>query len=687
MKKSIWRKGIVLVIVVLFIGASVISSNVSMRENKNVHSIVNQNEKSIIQAWWDYDWNCRRNITINHNYIDTPLSNFPVLVVINSTIGAKCDDGNSIRFLSTDNTIEYNYEIELWNTSGDSYVWVNVTSISNTADTTFLMYYNNSVASDNQNPSGVWDSHYLAVWHFHDANANIADSTKYGRDSLSVGGNPTYQQTGKAGYCIDFDGTGDYFVIPENFSIFLNGDFTIETLVNTDATDHGTLNFIIDFRGENDHAIGYVDTGGDDVFKYGFRKHPDSTWYYLNMLHNPNIDTWYNLVIAYDNDGDAQAYVDGSATSNCNACSIDTIDMTSSIAEHFSGTSPQGYEWDGKIDEIRVSNINRNTSWISASFHTQNQTTGFITFGNEELANYPPIADFTYTPTNPIQTDIIQFTDTSIDPDGNITTWSWDFGDGNTSTLQNPTHIYGDWGTYTVTLNVTDDGGKTDETSQLIFVANSEPTAYFTYTPPNPKANETIYFTDASTDIDGIIVSWFWDFDDGYSSSLQNPTHQYPDEGSYNVTLTVTDDDGANDTYTENIVVLTLPNNPPYNPTIDGPTRGKAGVEYTYCVINATDPDGDDLWANFSWGDGTYSGWIGPNASGEDICATHTWWRGNYEIKAKLKDEWGLESPWSDPLPITIPRNKPFNFNFNLLSWLFERFPNALPILRHMLGI
>jgi hypothetical protein len=151
-------------------------------------------------------------------------------------------------------------------------------------------------------------------------------------------------------------------------------------------------------------------------------------------------------------------------------------------------------------------------------------------------------------------------------------------------------------------------------------------------------------------------------------------------------TYTVKDDDGA----TSNVatVDIAVGNDPPIKPVRpSGPTRGKAGVVYTYCVINATHPDGDDLWANFSWGDGTYSGWIGPNASGEDICASHTWERGNYEIKAKLKDEWGLESPWSDPLPITIPKNKPFNFNFPMLSWLFERFPNAFPILRHMLGL
>ena len=129
------------------------------------------------------------------------------------------------------------------------------------------------------------------------------------------------------------------------------------------------------------------------------------------------------------------------------------------------------------------------------------------------------------------------------------------------------------------------------------------------------------------------------------------------------------------------------PNNPPGMSMIDGPTRGKAGVEYTYCIINVTDPDGDDVGGKFDWGDGTDSGWLGPYASGEDICASHAWERGNYMLKVKLKDEWGLESPWSPPFPISMPKNKPFNFNPDLLSWLFERFPNAFPVLRQVLGL
>ena len=121
--------------------------------------------------------------------------------------------------------------------------------------------------------------------------------------------------------------------------------------------------------------------------------------------------------------------------------------------------------------------------------------------------------------------------------------------------------------------------------------------------------------------------------------------------------------------------------------TPSGTTNGKINVEYTY-TSSTTDANGDQLYYLFNWGDGTDSGWVGPYVSGVTASAKHTWTeKGDYEIKVKAKDIDGAESVWSDPLPVTMPRNKAFNFNFNLLSWLFERFPNAFPILRHMLEL
>jgi len=121
----------------------------------------------------------------------------------------------------------------------------------------------------------------------------------------------------------------------------------------------------------------------------------------------------------------------------------------------------------------------------------------------------------------------------------------------------------------------------------------------------------------------------------------------------------------------------------PKTPT--GSVSGIAGVSYVYSS-NTTDSNGDQVYYLWDWGDGTNSEWIGPYEN-DGICEeSHIWsTKGGYNIKVKVKDTSGTESVWSDPISITML----YSFNkliLQFLEWLFERFPNAFPLLQQLLG-
>ena len=119
---------------------------------------------------------------------------------------------------------------------------------------------------------------------------------------------------------------------------------------------------------------------------------------------------------------------------------------------------------------------------------------------------------------------------------------------------------------------------------------------------------------------------------------------------------------------------------PPVKPDAPkGPASGIANKEYTY-IASTTDPNDDKLYYMFSWGDGSFSGWVGPFPSENNATTSHKWdEKGKYEIIVKAKDEHGMQSGWSDPLAISMPKNKVICTH--LLHRLFDRYPAILALL------
>jgi len=243
----------------------------------------------------------------------------------------------------------------------------------------------------------------------------------------------------------------------------------------------------------------------------------------------------------------------------------------------------------------------------------------------------------------------------SYDSDGTIVSYSWSFGDGYYGSGATPSHVYASPGTYLVTLTVTDDDGATDSDSAYAYVGSNQYPVADAGGPYSANVGQAIVFDgSASYDPDGSIVSYHWDFGDGYTGSGVVITHSYVTGGTYTVTLTVTDNDGATDT---DSTTATIPggNQPPGVPVKpSGPTIGYVWNTYTYTTY-ADDPDGDQIRYCFDWGDGTVS-WTLLHNSGEVVTAQHTWaYQGSYYVRVKSEDSHGAQSDWSEPLAIAMP--------------------------------
>jgi PKD repeat protein len=169
------------------------------------------------------------------------------------------------------------------------------------------------------------------------------------------------------------------------------------------------------------------------------------------------------------------------------------------------------------------------------------------------------------------------FADGSTDADGQVTAYTWDFGDGTAAAVtKDAAHTYGAANTYPVRLTVTDNDGATSDLTQSVLVhapANMPPTAAFT----SSCAGLVCSFTGLGSDGDGTVVGFQWDFGDGaIAAATQDATHNYASAGTYAVELTVTDDGGATGHLSQQV-------------TATGPASGEPTASFAgSCVITGS---------------------------------------------------------------------------------------------------
>jgi hypothetical protein len=357
---------------------------------------INPSPLNIVDSWWNPSWQYRKEITINHSKIDSNLSNFPVLIKISSdedlSNSSKCQtDGDDIIFVEK-NGDQLCHEIEYFNaTDGTLIAWVKIPNLLSNVDKSLYIYYGNSAINNQQNISNVWDSNYTLIQHLNETSGLHYDSTIYDNDGTA------YNGLNQSGYGIidgadTFDANDDYIDCGNDSKLEPGvGDFTFEAWVKRQSI--GVNHCIVCKRASA--AVGYIWwIQNNNVLRFVAK--PEGTT--INFAAGSVSDLlWHHVAIALDRDDIASVFVDGELISTRDISgdngSISSTKFLSIGREMTDDDSVQTF--DGTIDEVRISNSPRNSSWIKTEYNNQIDPSAFHIIGIEEKQ---PIKPIVYSP-------------------------------------------------------------------------------------------------------------------------------------------------------------------------------------------------------------------------------------------------------------------------------------------------
>jgi gliding motility-associated-like protein len=229
--------------------------------------------------------------------------------------------------------------------------------------------------------------------------------------------------------------------------------------------------------------------------------------------------------------------------------SSDTIYGCPGLNVLFNGSSSQdevSYQWDFADGSPPVS---QTVDTVLHQFTTKGlypvklivtDVNGCLDSTYRNIKIYSPVADFAANVTSGCVPLSVNFSDLST-PDTTITAWAWDFGNGQTSGIQNPSTIYNSIGLKTVSLTVTDAIGCTSSITKTNYIAPLQPIPAFSVNDNTICKGTAVSFTNTSVNNSGNSMTYFWDFGDMQTSAAVNPVHVYNDTGYFTITLKATD--------------------------------------------------------------------------------------------------------------------------------------------------
>lgn len=356
-------------------------------------------------------WGRKCALVIQASKVDSSQSDFPVLLT-EDTLPSEMFDadgsypalngGGDIRFSSDSaGSTQLACEIVTFTTDNDpangvAEIWVKVPSVSSSTNTTIYIFYNKAgesqpASSDTYGSENVWDSNFKMVHHMNDATTStIIDSTSNNNDGTKKAANEPIESTGQIGKGQDFDGSDNYVNCGSNSSLDDIAIKMIELWTNLDAqTGTGIGSHFIN------KGVWFLSTDPDNsrnIFGQNFTVN-NGRWSFPQF----SLGEWHHLVIVYDQqsvNNDPIIYVDDVSQTVTEYNTPDGSIKSDASNDLLVSKDPDNPRWvDGRIDEIRISNVARSADWIKAEYNNQNDPSTFVIEGTPETIGQSDLFD------------------------------------------------------------------------------------------------------------------------------------------------------------------------------------------------------------------------------------------------------------------------------------------------------
>ena len=447
---------------------------VTLTANTTLSDAGNNDDIAVDASWLDANWQNRAKIRFDNAAQTTDnLDEFPVLVTIDTTLlpslSLSTDKGADVRFTDAISGTELKYEVETWDDGADTAtIWVKVPRIDMASNTDYIyVYYNHSgTATYDQtaaDEAAVWDVNHIGVYHLEEQSGGTHDDSTGVHDGTRV--NNVYY-AGEGRYAQTFDGTGDYVSVADHNDFdFVDGGG--DTAFSVSAWIQGET-------GNGEIVNKYADApGGWEIYTVGGQLHFDvvdtDNDYIGRYVTAPVSGAWQHVTGTYDGsetEAGIKLYVDGVEVSSSSSLGAYDGMITTTLEVEFGAYEGGGNPWDfnGQIDEVRISSAERSADWIKASFLSQNRTFAFNNFASEETMTAgvtatdkaAPVATITRDDANPTNATSVNF---SVDFSEDVTgVDAADFALDLSGVTANSTVTVGDAGdadasTYTITVD------------------------------------------------------------------------------------------------------------------------------------------------------------------------------------------------------------------------------------------